>query len=79
MRVYIVPDSAWVSILAEERDSENILSDMVISHTEVEVLISDKLAERLKVAIEDAGEGIWRFRDDSPDEKRKSELPEYWT
>jgi hypothetical protein len=30
------------------------------------------------VAIEDAGEGIWRFRDDSPDEKRKSELPEYW-
>jgi hypothetical protein len=37
MRVYIVPDSVWVSLLAEEQDSENILSDMVISHTEVEL------------------------------------------
>jgi len=79
MRVYIVPDSAWVSILAEKRESKNILSDMVISHTEVEVLISDKLAGQLKVAIEDPAEGIWRFRDDSSDKKRTTESPEYWT
>ena len=79
MRVYIIPDSAWVSILAEERESEKILSDIVISHTEVEVLISDKLAGQLKLAIEDPAEGIWRFRDDSLGKTRMSESPKYWT
>ena len=79
MRVYIIPDAAWVSILAEERESEKSLSDIVISHTEVEVLISDRLAGKLKVAIEEPAEGIWRFRDDSPDKERRSESPKYWT
>ena len=79
MRVYIIPDAAQVSILTEDRESKSPSSDIVISHTEVEVLISDKLAGQLKVLIEDPGEGIWRFRDDLPDKRRTSKPPEYWT
>ena len=43
---------------------------------EREVIISDKLASALKIAIEDIGEGIWRFRDEQ--KLRKSYPPKYW-
>ncbi|MEM2990709.1 MAG: hypothetical protein QXQ02_05945 [Halobacteria archaeon] len=77
MRVYIVPNAGKVSIL--DRESESCSPDIVISHTEVEVLISDKLASQLKIVIEDPGEGIWRFRDESPGTFRKSKPPKYFT
>jgi hypothetical protein len=54
----------------------SVIADAVISHTEVEVLISDKLADELMIVIERAGEGIWRFRDENI--LRKSEKPEIW-
>jgi hypothetical protein len=53
-----------------------VVSDVVISHVEVEVLISDKLTEELMIAIERPSEGIWRFRDEMVE--RKSEKPEIW-
>ncbi len=78
MRAYIIPDVARVSISVEDRESESPSSDIVISHTEVEVLISDKLAGKLRVLIEDPGEGIWRFRDDPSGKMRASRPPRYW-
>jgi len=54
----------------------SVIANAVISHTEVEVLISDKLADELMIVIERPGEGIWRFRDENI--LRKSEKPEIW-
>lgn len=77
-RVYVMPEVAEIAILVEDRESRKVLSDIVVSHTEVEILISDKLAGELRMVIEDPGEGIWRFKDDSSDKKRTSEAPNYW-
>lgn len=78
MRVYVLPDKAKTSVLTEDRESRRVLSDIVISHTEVEILIGDKLAGKMNLVIEDPGEGILRFKDDSPDKKRRSETPKHW-
>ncbi|MEL9998121.1 MAG: hypothetical protein QXH99_06490 [Sulfolobales archaeon] len=73
VRVYRVRNAVNVEI--PERGI-SVIADSVISHTEVEVLISDKLADELMIVIERPGEGIWRFRDENI--LRKSEKPEIW-
>ena len=73
VRVYRVRNAVNVEI--PEKDI-SVIADAVISHTEVEVLISDKLADELMIVIERPGEGIWRFRDENI--LRKSEKPEIW-
>jgi len=78
MRVYAIPNIAETSLLTEDRENMKTVSDVVISHTEVEILVSDKLAGSLRIVIEDPGEGVWRFKDDPTDKKRMSETPEYW-
>jgi hypothetical protein len=47
-----------------------------LSPIEVEVLISDKLADELMIVVERPSEGLWRLRGESM--KRKSEKPEIW-
>lgn len=78
VRVYVIRDMARTTVLTEDRESERVVSDVAISHTEVETLIGDRLAGSLKIVIEDPGEGIWRFKDDPPDKKRASETPKRW-
>lgn len=78
MRAYVISDAAKINLLTEDYESMTVSSDICISHTEVEILISDMLAGRLRIVIEDPGEGIWRFRDDPPDKKRVSEAPQRW-
>lgn len=75
-RVYKIQHAAEVSVLTKDRESRKVISDIVISHIEVEALISDKLAEELMLVIERPGEGLWRFRDER--RKRRSEKPIYW-
>lgn len=77
-RVYVIPDVAQTTIRTEDRESKRVLSDVVISHTEIEVLIGDKLAGELGIAIEDPGKGIWRFRDEPLGKGRSSEAFKYW-
>jgi len=78
MRVYVMPQKAKTAVLTEDRESREVLSDIVLSHTEVEILIGDKLAGKMQIVIEDPGEGIWRFRDERPDRKRESQTVERW-
>ncbi len=73
VRVYRVRNAVNVEI---PEKGISVIVDAVISHTEVEVLISDKLADELMIVIERPGEGIWRFRDENI--LRKSEKPEIW-
>jgi hypothetical protein len=53
-------------------------ADVIISATETEVLISDKLAEDLGIVLIAPGSGKWKFADDPPDVIRYSERPQYW-
>lgn len=78
MRVYLLPQKAKPTVLTEDRESREVLSDIVISHTEVEILIGDKLAGKMQIVIQDPGEGIWRFKDDPPDKKRGSQTAKRW-
>ena len=65
--------------MVEDRGTDLTEAVPLISDKESEALISDKLASRLKISIDDPAEGIWRFRDDPPIKKRTSESPKYWT
>jgi predicted aspartyl protease len=71
-RVYRVRNAVKVRIA----EGVEAIADAVISPIEVEVLISDKLADELMIVIERPGEGLWRLRGESME--RKSEKPEIW-
>jgi len=72
-RVYRVRNAVKVEVPGR---GISATADAVISHSEVEVLVSDRLADELMIAIEKPGEGLWRFRDENV--IRRSESPEIW-
>ena len=76
MRVVKIPRAGTVTVLAGDRASESVVADFVVSEVTDEVLLNDKLIGRLRIVIEDPGEGLWRFRDE--DRLRASERPERW-
>jgi hypothetical protein len=51
----------------------SVIADAVISHTEVEILINDKLADELMIVIEKPGEGIQISRDEKSREEVKDQ------
>jgi len=61
-----------VRVITEDRISEPSECDIVIAEGAEEPLISDKLADALKVAIIAVGEGLWCFRDEVGRKLRKS-------
>jgi len=73
------PGVVQVQIVVEDRETSLSEAIPLISDKEEEVLISDRLASRLKIAIDDAAEGTWRFRDEPLTRIRASEGPTYWT
>ncbi len=75
---YVVPKSLSVKVALEDRDTEEVPCDAMISSIEREVLISDKLAGELGIILEDIGEGVWRLKDDNPGVKRRSENRQLW-
>jgi len=77
IRNYVIKDEAEVSVLVEH-EVNPVVSDVVISPIEREVLISDKLAGKLGLIVYDFAEGIWSLRSDPPDIKRKSVSPQRW-
>jgi len=76
MRVVRVPRAGTVAVLAEDRCSEEVPADFIISELTDEVLLNDRLIGRLRIVILDPGEGLWRFRDE--DAVRGSERAERW-
>jgi hypothetical protein len=73
--VYFIKNCIEVSIITEDKESPPVLSNVVIM-SEREVLISDKLASKHGVVIEEIGEGMWRFRDEK--KIRRSTYPQHW-
>ena len=74
--MYLLMDEVEVSVDVEYA-SNTVVSDLVISTIEDEVLISDKLAEKLGVVVYDFAEGIWRLNTD-PGKVRGNVEKENW-
>ena len=76
--VWIYPRALSVRVVVEDVEAPEAIADAVISTVEREALISDKLMSALQIAIEDAGEGLWRFRFEGLDRLRRSVEPQFW-
>jgi len=76
MRVIRVPGAGIVSVLTEDRISDDVVVDIIISEVTDEVLLNDKLIGKLRIVLEEPGEGLWRFRDET--KLRKSERIQKW-
>jgi len=72
-------EPAYVQVVVKDRETHLTEAVPLMSDKEDEVLISDKLASRLRISIDDPAEGTWRFRDDPTTKKRTSEQPKHWT
>lgn len=62
LRAWFYPRKALVKIVAEDVESREVLTDIIVSPIGDEALISDMLAEELEIAVESFGKGLWRFR-----------------
>ncbi len=75
VRNYLVPRATEVSVVTSDRCVGPVVSDVMISDHEFEVLISDRLGSELGLVILDL-RGKWRFSDEEC--VRFSEEPQYW-
>jgi len=78
VRNYLIPGALRVSIVEEDMETREELADVTISEIEEEVLISDKLAGRLGIILEDLEQGLYSLRADPKRTLRKTHPPQYW-
>ena len=77
VRNYVLRNEILVKVKVEY-DTQVVLSDLVISTIENEVLIGDKLAGELGIIVYDFAKGIWRLKSDSENTRRISERRQVW-
>ncbi len=75
VRNYLIPKAVEVSVVTEDRVVGPVISDVMVSGMEYEVLVSDELGSELGIVILDL-RGKWRFRDE--DVVRRTETPQHW-
>ena len=73
LRVWLIRNAGYVSIIVKDIEPKEILTDIVISPLADEILIGDVLAGELEIAVEDFARGLWRFRWEPVDKLRQSE------
>jgi hypothetical protein len=78
LRTWIYPRRCSVKIVAEGAAAVEVEADLVVSPIADEVLVNDKLTGKLQIVLEDAGQGLWRLRQDPQTRLRPSEPPKYW-
>lgn len=78
MSLLSIPSALQVVLLVGESEKGPVTANALVARDETEVLISDKLAGALGIAIEEPGEGLWRLREEPLDKTRKSVPPEEW-
>ena len=78
LRVWIARSGCVVRVVTEDAESPPVEADLVVSPIADEALLSDKLISRLQIVLEDAGEGLWRFRWEPPTKLRRSVPPRFW-
>lgn len=62
LRAWFYPRATYVEVIVEDTESKKVETDIIVSLIADEAMISDMLAEELKIAVEPFGKGIWRFR-----------------
>lgn len=77
-RLYSLGEVLEVRVTTEDKTSPTIRACAMVSEHEKEVLLSDRVTGLLGIAVEDFGEGLWRFRDEPLTRVRISEKPQYW-
>ena len=75
-RMHYLADATEIQSIIEDKVSKPIKCALVISEIEREVLLSDITISKLEIVIEDAGKGLWRFKDEA--KIRASVEPQYW-
>ena len=73
VKAWLYPRACKVKVIASDAESREVLTDIVVSPTIDEPLISDALAEELEIAVESFGRGLWRFRWEPVEKARPSE------
>lgn len=73
LKMHRIEKCLKVKLLEKEVESAAVISDV-----EDEVILNDRLISMLGIAIEDAAEGLWRFRNESVANLRKSSPPQKW-
>lgn len=78
VRNYLIPQAIKVSVIEQDLEIQEELADITISEIEEEALISDKLAGKLGIILEDIGEGLYSLKADPKRTTRKTHPPQYW-
>jgi hypothetical protein len=76
--MHVYPKACRVVAIEPDRMSKEVVSDLVVSPVEKEVLMSDALIEELGIIILSPRSGLWRFSDDPVEKVRHSYPPEYY-
>ncbi len=71
-RLIRIPSALLVKVLVEDRETEFVNCDAVIAEKAEEPLISDKLADALKIVAIAIGEGLWCFHDELGKKTRRN-------
>ncbi|MCI4436202.1 MAG: hypothetical protein JHC33_05255 [Ignisphaera sp.] len=76
--MFVYPKAWRVRVSEPDRSSKEVESDLVVSLTEKEVLISDALVAELCIVILNPRTGLWRFIDDDQSITRHSYRQQLW-
>lgn len=69
---------ARVRVKCPDTESQKVDANLLVSNIEDEVLLNDKLIEKLGVTLVACGEGKWKFRYEPLEVERDSEMAERW-
>lgn len=78
LRVWIAASACKVKVVVPDRETNEVVADIVVSPLADEVLLSDKIISELEIALEDVGRGYWRFTWEPKEKLRRSEPPKRW-
>jgi hypothetical protein len=76
--MFVYPKACKVTVIEPDRSSKEVESDLVVSLTEKEVLISDALIAELGIVILNPRTGLWRFVNDDQNITRHSHKQQLW-
>lgn len=76
--VHVYPMASKVAVIEPDKVSWSVESDLVVSFTEREILMSDALIEELSIIILSSKSGLWRFSDDPEGRVRVSRRRQFW-
>lgn len=76
--MYVYHQACTVRVIENDKTSQDVITDLVISPIEREAIMSDALIEELGILIISPRKGLWKFSDDPPGKIRQSYPKQYW-